>query len=43
MKKLALLMIVILLSIVGCNSIDGTTLADQDEAKKNEVVDMSGK
>ena len=43
MKKLAFAMLFIMVVLVGCNSIDGTTSDDNQKVKDNQVVDMSGK
>jgi len=43
MKKIALMMLFVLLTIVGCHSLDGTTTDDNEKVKENQVVDMSGK
>ena len=43
MKKLVIMLLFVLISVIGCNSIDGTTLEDQEEVKKNQPVDMGGK
>ena len=42
MKNFLLVMLALVM-LVGCNSLDGTTLEDQEEVKKNQPVDMSGK
>jgi len=43
MKKLAILLLVVMLSVVACNSIDGTTNDDIQKAKDANPVDMHGK
>lgn len=43
MKKLTILLLFVMLSVVACNSLDGTTLDDNQKVKDNQPVDMGGK
>jgi len=43
MKKFTILILFVMISVVACNSIDGTTNDDIQKAKDANPVDMHGK